>query len=411
MPAFVASTGGPNPTPAPTAPAPNARHIPALDAIRGLAILVVTLYRFRPTSGDASVACDWLATVLSHGQRGVDLFFVLSGFLITGILYDAKEKSHYFRNFYARRALRIFPLYYGVLIGTLVLMPLVWTRGYPFEATRDLQGWLWGYGTNVLISWRGDWCFGYFDHFWSLAVEEHFYFVWPFAIFFSSRVTAQRWCIGLAIAAAASRIACAAFTNNGPAVEVLTLFHLDALLVGAWFALAARGPDGLGGLVRMCRWMLPICGTLLLPELLLNKRILTVPDTLYALFFGAMIVLAVSARSSSLLGRMWQSRLLRWFGRYSYGMYVFQLPLIPVVAFAFTAESLGGMLGSRLAGSLAYITLMLVATTGTAYLSWHLFEKHILAWKTYFEVRADHPAVSLPKHASEVGDKVLQPVS
>ncbi len=378
-------------------------HIPALDAIRGLAIIVVTLYRFRPLPGDGTAACEWLGSVLSHGARGVDLFFVLSGFLITGILYDAKQKSHYFRNFYARRSLRIFPLYYGVLIGALVLLPLVWTRGYPYDASRDMQGWLWGYGTNFVISWRGDWCFGWFDHFWSLAVEEHFYFVWPLVIYFSSRVAAQRWCIGLAVASAAARITFAALTNNGPAVEVLTLFHLDALLVGAWFALAARGTTRIAGLVPRCRWILVICGVLLLPEVLLHKRLLTVPISLYALFFGAMIVLAVSARPSSVLGRIGQSQIMQWFGKYSYGMYVFQLPLIPMLAYLFTPDSLSALLGSELAGRLAYITLMFAATVGVALVSWHCYEKHFMAWKRYFV------SESQPKKSSKLEPRIVEP--
>src|SRR5206468_3999903 len=83
-------------------------HIPALDAIRGLAIVAVTLYRFGGCEDGPATALHhpWL---IALGQRGVDLFFVLSGFLITGILFDAKGKEHYFRNFYVRRALRIFP--------------------------------------------------------------------------------------------------------------------------------------------------------------------------------------------------------------------------------------------------------------------------------------------------------------
>src|SRR4051795_6527498 len=99
-------------------------HIPALDAIRGLAIVAVTLYRFGGGGDGAARAVDhpWL---IELGQRGVDLFFVLSGFLITGILFEAKGKEHYFRNFYLRRALRIFPLYYAALAASVLILPLV----------------------------------------------------------------------------------------------------------------------------------------------------------------------------------------------------------------------------------------------------------------------------------------------
>src|SRR5262245_23583086 len=97
-------------------------HIPALDAIRGLAIVVVTLYRFGGGGYGPARAIDH-SSFVELGQHGVDLFFVLSGFLITGILFDAKGKEYYFRNFYVRRSLRIFPLYYGALAAAIFVLP------------------------------------------------------------------------------------------------------------------------------------------------------------------------------------------------------------------------------------------------------------------------------------------------
>src|SRR6478672_5358733 len=172
-------------------------HVPALDAVRGLAILVVTLYRFGGGAGGAASAVEhwWLVEL---GSRGVDLFFVLSGFLITGILFDAKGKEHYFRDFYARRALRIFPLYYAALPVTLWLLPqFSLTFAGEVQPAADAQSWLWLYGANVVQSVRGAWCLGPLNHFWSLAIEEHFYLVWPAVIYFSSRRAAIRICGGL----------------------------------------------------------------------------------------------------------------------------------------------------------------------------------------------------------------------
>ena len=102
-------------------------HIPALDAIRGLAIVLVTLYRFGG-GGDGPARAIGHPWLIDLGRRGVDLFFVLSGFLITGILFDAKGKEHYFRNFYMRRTLRIFPLYYAALVVTLLVLPRLSAR-------------------------------------------------------------------------------------------------------------------------------------------------------------------------------------------------------------------------------------------------------------------------------------------
>ncbi len=131
----------------------------------------------------SNIAALWLKAVVFAGWTGVDLFFVLSGFLITGILWDAKGSSGYFRNFYARRTVRIFPLYYATLVILFVLVPALSSGDAPGgrmfqELMQARPHWLW-YGTylvDVLVAWKG---FLFAGHFWSLAVEEHFYLVWP----------------------------------------------------------------------------------------------------------------------------------------------------------------------------------------------------------------------------------------
>jgi peptidoglycan/LPS O-acetylase OafA/YrhL len=363
---------------------PPGQHIPALDAIRGLAIIAVTLYRFRAADFAAATGNAWFANGLDLGQRGVDLFFVLSGFLITGILFDAKQHPHYFRNFYARRSLRIFPLYFGVLAAALLLLPLIASGTTLFAQARDLQGWLWLYGTNLLMAWRGEWCFGAFDHFWSLAIEEHFYLAWPLVIWFTSRTTAMRICATIAVLSGLARIGWLALGGNGPAASVFTLFHLDALLVGAWLALAARSPDGLTRLVPWCRLALLVGLVGILPEALLQQRLLTIPSSFYACFFGALIVLAITADPRGRWARFWNTKSLRWFGKYSYAMYVFQPLLIPLLGTWWSVESLYRGSGSPLAAQLIYLVLMFAATTAAAVLSWHLYEKRFLRWKRYF---------------------------
>jgi len=359
-------------------------HIPALDSVRGLAILVVTLYRFGGGGDGPARAIDhvWL---IDMGQRGVDLFFVLSGFLITGILFDSKSKPRFFRNFYARRALRIFPLYYGVLAFAVLLLPLLTTAGaVAFQPAIDAQAWLWLYGANVLQAIRGEWCLGAFNHFWSLAIEEHFYFLWPAIIYFTSRRTAMRACVGIFAASIVSRGLWLASGGNDVAAEALTLLRMDGLVLGSWLALAARSPNGLG---RIARWSLPTLltfGTLAIAADALGRRLFGLPYAFWACASGAALILIVAASPRRLLSRIGNSQVLQFFGKYSYGIYVFQLPLIYLLAPVVTAGGLAAVFGSAALGQLAYCILLLGITTLAALVSWHAFEKRLLALKHRF---------------------------
>jgi peptidoglycan/LPS O-acetylase OafA/YrhL len=365
------------------------RHVPALDAIRGLAILGVTLYRFGGGSPGPGTVGEQVLPGIGLGSRGVDLFFVLSGFLITGILFDAKKKSGYFVNFYARRTVRIFPLYYGVLAIVLLGVPAMFGTLEWLRPAEENPVWLWLYGANVLQSIRGQWCLGWLNHFWSLAVEEHFYLVWPAVVYALSRRNTMRLCVLLFAAAGFGRVVWLKLGGNDVAPEVLTLFRMDGLVAGAWLALAARGTstDGTTGLARYrpLAW-----GTLLLTSLLLvpitlrSMRMLTLVDTLWAIECAALLVLVVTAPRTTLLGRLGHSPALHWLGKYSYGMYVFANLLIPLLAGLVTAGGLAALLGSNLAGQLAYLTILSGATAAVAIASWHLYEKHFLKLKTLF---------------------------
>jgi peptidoglycan/LPS O-acetylase OafA/YrhL len=368
----------------PIGPVDTARHVPALDGIRGIAILMVTLYRFGVAEAGASSGSEGLVEFFEFGVRGVDLFFVLSGFLITGILLDAKDQPHFFRNFFARRSLRVFPLYFLVLFAALVVLPALSTSVAESMHFGGQQIWLWFYGTNLVQAASGSWSFGCLNHFWSLAVEEHFYLVWPFVIAATSRRTAIKICFGVILVAAVSRVAWLAAGGNGIAAEVCTLFRLDALAMGALLALLAREP---GGLLKLRPWALlglVAFGAALLVPAFLNRRLLSVPVTIIAAFFACLIIVAVTSPRSSFMQRACSGKFLGLFGKYSYGMYVFQCPLLLLAAPFVSVEALNTACGNVVLARLLYVALMTSATTLLAMASWHLIEKHFVALKCFF---------------------------
>src|SRR6185369_10595810 len=174
-------------------------HIPVLDGIRGLAILLVLVAHF---NGEAILKEYYplvgpIATKLAlTGLMGVDLFFILSGFLITGILLKTKNSEHYFLNFYARRVLRIFPLYYGVLLFVFWVLPNIIKLDVAAKYITSQQWWLWTYLNNFPGHPSLDSSKIYqLGHFWSLAVEEHFYLVWPLMVYSFSAHRLKKICL------------------------------------------------------------------------------------------------------------------------------------------------------------------------------------------------------------------------
>src|SRR5262249_4475877 len=208
-----------------------------LDGLRGLAIALVVFYH-TTNYAMARSAFDRALTVLpSLGWSGVDLFFVLSGFLITGILLRARQSPTYFRSFYARRVLRIFPLYYAVLVLLLLIVPRIGVLS-PFDgfwnAGASRQGfWYWLYLSNLKVALAGAWQHRVLDITWSLAIEEHFYLLWPLAVRRCSERTLLAICAVTALGALALRVALLATSVSPIAVYVLAPCRLGPPPTGA----------------------------------------------------------------------------------------------------------------------------------------------------------------------------------
>lgn len=355
-------------------------HCPALDGLRGLAILMVSVYRFGRELDPAShPAIAVVRRLVPVGQYGVDLFFVLSGFLITGILLRSKDRPHYYRNFIARRALRIFPLYFASLLLGLIVLPQLFGTDM-FDKARDQQLYLWTYTTNLRMSWLNSWCFGPFDHFWSLAVEEHFYLVWPAILCF----TRQRllWvCLTLILTVLVGRTLAATNPAFGVAVETLTLFRLDALCMGGALALLILKYEHHEALRRKSLWVMLGLLPVLLALLLTGRKVLALPSTICPAFMAAGMVVLLLSQRSSLVAQIFQNRGLKFLGKYSYGMYVVQLPL----ATALTPRSLAFVLPEDpILSATVYVAFMIMLTILAALGTYFLIERPFLKMKSAF---------------------------
>lgn len=377
-------------------------HVPALDGVRGLAILLVLLHHFvaqtTPTNR-LEAAVIW---VCSYGSLGVDLFFVLSGFLITGILYDARGDPHFFRNFYMRRVLRIFPLYYAVLAVVFFVVPLIPAlRGSEIAALRDEQAWAWLYGVNVYLALHGDWVMSYIEHFWSLAVEEHFYFIWPLVVW---RFAAKRGALlGVAVGTAAlsfgGRVVASLVGVNAVAITVLTPFQLDALLLGGFFAVYLRTPAGEAAARRAVAPLLLLGGGVLLLQFALHHftasgvpAVRSLRSGAFHVLFTAVLLQALVAPVSSMIGRFFRSRAMMALGTYSYGLYVYHHFLSYYFTRHGTEFALASAVGSHTAAVAIQALAGMAASMAVAWLSYELFEKYFLQlkrlWPSSHEVRA-----------------------
>jgi peptidoglycan/LPS O-acetylase OafA/YrhL len=373
-----------------------ASNIRALDGIRGLAIILVLFHHFEPLIPATNGAVNAAKAVLSFGWAGVDLFFALSGFLITGILLDTRETNNYFSSFYARRVLRIFPLYYSVLTVVLVATAFVHPRppNVPVVADQKLY---YLYLTNWLALWRGPWRSNILGHFWSLAVEEQFYLVWPLCVWLMLRRNVAKLAVGASVVALLVRIFWVAHTGPGQAIVMATVTRMDSLLCGALAAILFRDDHALNVLRKWLPWVGSLAlllfavaaGTLRVVhgnggELFFVE---TIGFSLLAVGFSSLIVYAAASDGAAKLMQVFlRSRVLTDFGKYSYGIYVYHVPILGVFVFAIHKGSLKTFVGDFWFGALCVVTLFAVSFY-VAKISYECFERRFLALKRYFEAR------------------------
>jgi peptidoglycan/LPS O-acetylase OafA/YrhL len=384
-------------------------HLAGLDGVRGLAILMVMVLHFVGMRTPYTLGQRLAVKAAGYGMLGVDLFFVLSGFLITGLLLDAKGQPRAYRNFYARRILRIFPLYYGVLVVCLLLLPLVIRLPPWFEAVRDHQVWLWTFTSNVFVALRGSWAsLTYLTHFWSLAIEEHYYLLWPWIVLSVQARTLERICVGALFGALTLRIALALAGMSELSILVLTPCRIDALCIGGLLASLARRPAGPGVLVeRSGRALVGLGAALLLLSAWCALTRLGLPvlhqvrNSLFALFFGALLLRSLGPRSSW-VARTFHAPVLRFLGKYSYGLYVYSGIFTWIFLEGALDNRLDGLFGDHSLTLALHAVLGVVLSTAVAVVSYEVFEKPLLELKRYFRAPRTHP-----QGAHSMGEAIL----
>ena len=362
-------------------------HMPALDGLRGIAILLVLAHGFDVIQTRAGPGHD-LDLVLDLGWIGVQLFFVLSGFLITGILADNEGSGSYFSAFYARRALRILPVYFLAVFAVFHVLPLLFQDFDRGGVRTEAAFWL--FLTNFAeLPYQLSRTVG---HFWSLAIEEQFYLVWPLVVFLTSRRHARRIALLTVMLSPILRWTALRAGMSGNSVYHFTPFRLDGLATGAFVALSIRDPAARLGLDRLSKLAGAIAlvvggvlyGPVPLPEPLSTQLDFSIGFSTLSIGFGALLTRVLLAERESRLARMLSWRGLVTLGTYSYAMYLVHVPLLRVVSKVGLPPQWSGSERSPMLWLLGYTATLSALTLGAAMVSWQLCEKHFLALKRHF---------------------------
>ncbi|MBC8289235.1 MAG: acyltransferase [Planctomycetes bacterium] len=373
---------------------PDSRHVPALDGVRGVAIAMVVAFHSGLILDSSSLGEKAWLKVASIGWAGVDLFFVLSGFLITTILIQTRDEPRYFRNFFMRRVLRIFPLYFGSL---LLLFSQLDDRGQ--------QMWYWLFAQNWISVFEGLTPAQplALQPYWSLAVEEQFYLVWPLVICLLRPRQIPLFCVLTSLVALTAR--CVAKSQGVEVWTVMTVtpFRLDALALGGLVA-SCRLSEQRTRLTKFAPFVLAGCLVALIVIGFVEggfhgDRISsqTIGYSLFALMCAALIAMVVEEHPLAKLPR----RLLEWeplrhLGNRSYCIYVVHMPVLVFMRSVYVRRLQEKDTGTSdvQAFIFAVATCLILAE-----LSWHLYEKQFLKLKRRFP-RGDEPVAEADSNAT-----------
>ncbi len=350
-------------------------YIPELQGLRGIAVLAVVVYHCH-----ARLEGTWIHYASLWGWAGVNLFFVLSGFLITSILIEARGKPHYFRNFYARRALRIWPVYF-LLLAVCYAVP-DWFLGDTFAHQAQWKT-LVAYALFVQ-NLRHTALPGTLGPTWSLAIEEQYYLLWAPLVWLSAFRSGVRGLFRFALPAVLAAMLVASplirFLHPHWLTGTHTLIHLDGIALGSLLALALHH---LALPQRTWLWMGLAAAVLGFAATATIAGGTSFLDSALALAFAG-VVLTCIAGSGARNPIAWLLRRgpLAFYGRISYGLYMTHI--LVFVYFGDFDARLDDKYHLGVAGNLAIVGLRLAASTLVATALWYGFESQILRLKRYF---------------------------
>jgi peptidoglycan/LPS O-acetylase OafA/YrhL len=340
------------------------RRIPQLDAVRGLAILVVMFHNISP-----KYPLFHSDQLFRDGWMGVDLFFVLSGLLITGILLDTKQSAGYFKNFYVRRCLRIWPLYYSLLFFMFVVVRFLNSSEYHLVVQTSSPWWAFPlFLQNFLLAISTN-AAGPLGVTWSLAIEEQFYLVWPLVVRFCSITQVRQ--LAIAEICLSPMLRYYLWLHH---VDLYTniFCRLDGLMAGALLALLIRSDNFVPSKLLQRAWiLLLIAAPLAFLTEAFHARWIVFSFT--ALASAAFVYVAMFSERKW-LQKIMTNQFLVYTGTISYGLYL--LHKIPF-----------GMVQVLHLDRRPYLPLpiILVASYVLAALSWNLLEKPFLSLKRFFD--------------------------
>ncbi len=312
----------------------NLTYYQNLDGLRGIAaIMVVICHFFLMNSVEHYIGSKAYGQFSKFGQHGVSLFFVLSGFVITRILINNKSEDNYFRQFYWRRFLRIFPLYYLFLFLWYWILPLIvhndilpLHKQIPFYFYFQNFDWL----THVSQEAPGQ---PY--HYWSLAVEEHFYLIWPLVIYITPAKHVSKVIIGMILLVIPIKIL---FLNHGISINKTTFTRFDQILLGALLAYLESNNqlfERSQFFKKLFKILLLVCLPLAVYVFANKGRFHELKEVvkynLLGLIFFAIIGLVILSKAKAGFNKFLESKVMQYLGTISYGIYVWHAAALLLV--------------------------------------------------------------------------------